>query len=79
MRYKKWETGETRCAQTHPFLIHFLYRTIGEAPSGLQVKNNGNQILLYGEELAAQNLVDLIWVLSHSQSATTKKQLIPKS
>ncbi|WP_188564587.1 hypothetical protein [Undibacterium terreum] len=38
MRHKKWETGETRYAQTHPFLIHFLYRTIGEAPSGLSSK-----------------------------------------
>ncbi|MES2072461.1 MAG: hypothetical protein V4488_19030, partial [Pseudomonadota bacterium] len=44
-------------AQTHPFLIHFLYRTIGEAPSGLQVKdnsnvkNNGNQILQRSKKL----------------------------
>jgi len=35
MRHKKWEMAETRLRlKQRPFLIHFLCRTIGEAPSG---------------------------------------------
>ncbi|HTD05594.1 hypothetical protein [Undibacterium sp.] len=65
VRYKKWETDETRCAQTTSVSDPFSVTHKMQHPKRLNVKNknSGNQILQCEIELVLQNLVGLVWVL----------------
>jgi hypothetical protein len=43
VQVKKWERSETRFAQTHSFLIHFLPSTNGCATVGVRQKQRQKQ------------------------------------